>query len=301
MRVAVLGAHGFLGRHVVETLVAAGMDVVHPVRAADLPARPVAAGARAFAVSAADESMSTWLRDIAPAAVVDCAWVGVHASWRDDATAQEANVRRIDTLCSDLPPETRTWIGVGSQAEYGPIHGTVPEEHPVRPSSAYGRAKVTVHQILRSRFASQGIILSWLRVFAAYGPHQPPGWLIPDAIAKLLNDEDVVVRNPAQGCDYVYVGDVANAVAAVLPLRTEGVYNVGRGQAVTVGELVALARDVAGSSSLIHAQSGGEDGWWAADVTALTTRTAWRAATGHRAGLEATVRSIRGDGSAAGT
>lgn len=297
--VLVLGGGGFLGRATARALAQGGYDVCVPLR----PGRELPPELRdrvvPVYVSSSDAALAGTLQTVEPSAVVDAAWSGVAGASRADAALQAANVARVATLLDALDPAvTRTWVGLGSQAEYGVIDGRVSESHPLRATTPYGRAKLEVERMLRERAASSGVRVAWLRVFASYGPGQGPGWLIPDTVMRMLVDEPVPLTTGRQGCDYLYVDDVAHAVRLLLETETAaGVYNVGSGHPVAVRDLVSAAREAADSSSKLLMGAlpdpPGPVTAWAADTSRLRRDTGWMPRTTLRAGLRDTVAWLR--------
>ena len=99
-----------------------------------------------------------------------------------------------------------------------------PEDHPTRPVSPYGVSKVAAELYLacwESLHAIRGIVL---RLANIYGPRQNPhgeAGVVAIFTDRLLRGEPCIINgNGLQTRDYVYVGDVAEAVRLALD-RTE--------------------------------------------------------------------------------
>lgn len=297
--VFVLGAGGFLGRACALRLAEAGWAVVAPVREGRSLPPALSSRVSALPVDSRDDALADALSVSRPDVVVDAAWAGVAGPSRADAVLQHSNVQRVRRLLDALDPEvTRTWLGLGSQAEYGPIDGLVREDHRLAPVTEYGRAKVEVASLVRECATVGGVRALWLRVFASYGPGQGPGWLLSDALAALLRHEPVLLTSGHQGADYLFVEDVADAVVALLRSGfATGTYNVGSGTALTVRQLVAAARGAAGSSSELRwgarADPAGPVARWAADAGRLRRDTGWAPRTDLEEGLRRTVEWLR--------
>src|SRR5262249_12299005 len=83
------------------------------------------------------------------------------------------------------------------------------------------------------------------RVFNTIGERDPNGHLIPDILAQLNRQNDVVpLGNITPKRDYIYVDDVADGFVALLEGLHEGKavdhFNLCTGQELSVGELVSL-------------------------------------------------------------
>lgn len=303
MTTLLLGASGFIGAHLAEALASAGHQVLCPLRPARLvegvPPSLARAGVEVTPDASSNDRLSDLVRARRPHTVVDAAWSGVHGAARDDDGIQHANLVRVQTVVAALEPDAATtWIGLGSQAEYGFFEGRVCEDLSGRPGTAYGRAKGAVHRFLADRLHASGTRFAWARVFGVYGPRQPAGWLIPDMISTMSRHLPVDLTTGEQRCDYLYVGDLADACVRLLENRSaDGVFNLGSGRAVAVREVASTLKPLLSSSSELRfgaiPHRPGQSMFWEADISRLRSATGWAPTTSLAAGLERTVRSWR--------
>jgi UDP-glucose 4-epimerase len=142
----------------------------------------------------------------------------------------------------------RRLVLASSAAVYG-NEPTLPklETMPPMPESPYAYSK-WLNEI-DARYYGQylGLETVCLRFFNVFGPRQRPdspySGVISIAAGKLLAGEPFTVFGTGeQTRDFVYVDDVANAVVAGLtrPGIQHAVLNVGRGQSISLLELLAL-------------------------------------------------------------
>ncbi len=162
-RILLIGATGFIGRHVRTRATAAGFEVVAASRAAgpgdlrlDLAAGPV--------------SVAAAVREFAPDAVVNCAG----ATRGEPADLVHGNVMAVANLVTALAsaaPEARL-VHLGSAAEYGNAEPGTPitESAPPRPLGVYGVTKLAGTELVR---AAAGLDTVVLRVFNPVGPGSP--------------------------------------------------------------------------------------------------------------------------------
>ena len=128
------------------------------------------------------------------------------------------------------------------------------EASPTLPLSAYGRAKLDLEALLASRRPAGTHVT--LRVSNAYGPGQRAAngqGVIAYWLQAARNGEDLTVfGDPATSRDYVFVDDVARALALVHaadgPLPA--VVNVGSGRATSLADLAETVLDVVGHPDL---------------------------------------------------
>jgi len=138
-----------------------------------------------------------------------------------------------------------------------------------------------------------------MRLFAVYGPGQPPKTLVPSAVCAALEGRDFPMTPGEQMRDFVFVSDVVEGYlrAATAP-GVEGVsIDLGAGQAWTIGEVVTRLFELAGSQGkpLVGAlpYRPGETMKQVADTRAARELLNWQATTSLEDGLRQTVEWYR--------
>src|SRR4051794_6270402 len=134
-------------------------------------------------------------------------------------------------------------------AGYGECPVPATEEAPFLPLSPYGIAKKCGEEYLAGWNRIHGSSHVSLRFANVYGERQDSG-LEGGVVAIFLErmargDETVVYGDGEQRRDFVYVGDVVAAMLATIG-RSGGPFNIGTGTAISVNELHAACRRVAG-------------------------------------------------------
>src|SRR5690606_19106744 len=161
-------------------------------------------------------------------AVLHLGWAGVAGRSRDDAS-QVDNVRGAVALV-ELAREAgaSTFVGLGSQAEYGPRQGRTAEDAPERPDTLYGVAKVPARTFAGPLCEAHGIRFAWLRLFSCYGPKDEPSCMVPSLIRALLRGDRPSLTAGEQIWDYLHVDDAARAVERVAEEPgASGIFNLG--------------------------------------------------------------------------
>jgi UDP-glucose 4-epimerase len=169
--------------------------------------------------------------------------------------------------------EAVTAAGVGcfvfssSAAVYGaPDNGIVAEDADCRPVNPYGRTKLIGEQMISEVAAATGLRQVSLRYFNVAGSVQPEladrgaSNLVPMVFQRLtagvapqIFGDDFPTPDGTCVRDFVHVRDIATAhVAAARALR-EGrlstlTANIGRGEGISVREMVDMIRDVTGTA-----------------------------------------------------
>lgn len=191
-------------------------------------------------------SYAVALRDFRPDTVMHLAWHGVSKSARDDPAQVRTNVcGSVDLLSAAAAAGCRTFIGAGSQAEYGPSDIAIDEHHPTCPRSLYGAAKLATFTLLEQLARQRDMRLAWLRVFSVYGPQDSPDTLVSSLVSRLLAAERPTLTTGEQAWDFLYIDDAAEAFVSVgAAAAAAGVFNVGSGTARPLRETIAQVRDL---------------------------------------------------------
>lgn len=302
-RVLVTGASGFVGAAVVRQLVAQGRQVAVLLRASSnpwrlagvLPQLQVIQGELGRLDAVAEAVLA-----FAPQAVAHLAWEGVKGADRNHPM-QLGNVaasfalyhlaRRAGAGC---------FVGVGSQAEYGPCSGCIHETTPTRPTTVYGATKLGTSLALDRLASADDFAFAWLRLFSTYGPADDPSWLIPYVTLQLLQGKRPALTAAEQVWDYLHVDDVAAGVIAAIDQRARGLYNLGSGHAVPLRQIITQVRDQIDPAlplgfgelayrpdQVMHLE---------ADIGALTAATGWQPKVTLAQGIASTVDWFRQEG-----
>ena len=124
------------------------------------------------------------------------------------------------------------------------------EDHPTRPLSPYGVAKLAVERYLYFYQQTYGLDVACLRYANVYGERQNPhgeAGVVAIFLSRLLNGQPAVINGDGlQTRDYVHVSDVVRANLAMVGKKGFQLYNVGTARETTVVELFAGLRDALG-------------------------------------------------------
>ncbi|MFN2492468.1 MAG: NAD-dependent epimerase/dehydratase family protein [Pyrinomonadaceae bacterium] len=192
------------------------------------------------------ESIRDAVKSFAPSLVIHLAWSGVGNQFRNDLVQVDDNLSAsLSLLRLARDAGCRAWVGLGSQAEYGPLNAQLDEQAETKPTTLYGVTKLCT-QMLSSHLCEQfGMRFCWLRLFSAYGPMDDPRWMIPELILSLLDGKRPALTKGSQRWDYIYAGDVVDAIySTAINTEASGVFNLGSGEAHTLRSIVEQIRDL---------------------------------------------------------
>jgi len=253
MRILITGACGFIGSHVVELLVKSGNHILvvdnfstgkmeniadiidkYPskidVQEGDIVSLPF---------------LNRILADFKPKYVIHlAAQAAITTAWANPV--KDISVNAIGTLnliqaCKTTGVEKI--IFSSTSAVYRETSGKIKESHPTMPSNPYGISKLAAEHYLRSMFPASTI----LRFGNVYGERQVPigeNQLIPRMIRHFKYGDTFYIHGDGkQERDFVYVGDVAQAIANAL-YNKPGIFNISSGQSFSVNEIAGMIEEI---------------------------------------------------------
>ncbi len=171
------------------------------------------------------------------------AWNGTVGDARNDMHLQTDNIMfTMDAVELAQRLGCHTFIGAGSQAEYGRKEGKLSPDTPVNPENGYGMAKLCAGQMSRVICRQKKMKHIWTRILSVYGPYDGAGTMVMSAVHKIWNDEPTAFTPGEQMWDYLYSKDAAAIFYALGTKGTDGeVYCVGSGKA---RELRSYIKDI---------------------------------------------------------
>lgn len=219
------------------------------------------------------------------------AWAGTFGSARNDLYLQNKNVEyALDAVAAAKRLGCHTFIGAGSQAEYGRVEGILKPDTPAFPENGYGYGKLCAGQMTRDFAHRLGLRHIWVRILSVYGPNDGGGSMVMSALKKLRDGEIPEFTKGEQKWDYLYSGDAAEAFALLGEKGADGkVYVLGSGNARPLAEYIEELRRTAAPNGKVNlgAVPYGEKQvmFLCADISELQRDTGWTPTTDFADGI----------------
>jgi nucleoside-diphosphate-sugar epimerase len=238
LKIAVTGASGFIGRHVLMELAHRSMDVIAVTRSASRLSE-VADAVDVVEMDITQADAKNYERLGKPDVLIHLAWDGLpnYKSLHHFEIELPNQYRFLKTLVEAGLPSL---IVTGTCFEYGMQSGALTEALKPAPSNPYGYAKDALRQQLELLRAAKPFSLTWTRLFYMYGDGQSGSSLLPqlrDAVAR--GDKIFNMSGGEQLRDYLPVSEVARLIVELALRRSDHtIVNVCAGEPVSVKQLV---------------------------------------------------------------
>lgn len=239
MKVAVTGARGFVGRHVLAELARRDVDIVASGRPGGMP--DGLAGTRLqwvpFDLASPPENGFAALHR--PDVLLHLAWGGL-PNYRSPYHVEAELPRHLAFLENAVRNGLSTLVVAGTCLEYGLQSGALAANAETHPTTPYGAAKDLLRRRLQALQAGCPFRLTWARLFYMYGDDQPATSLWPSLkAAARAGKQEFPMSGGEQLRDYLPVEEVARyLVELALDPVDRGPVNVCSGRPISVREFV---------------------------------------------------------------
>ena len=270
----VTGSAGFIGSHLVETLLRAGQKVTSLDNFATgrrknidemlSEAGPQAAAKFSFIegdITSSDD-LSRGFADARPDVVVHlAALAGVRPSIADPLRYSEVNVTGTVRLLDACWKHRVTRLVFASSSSVYGVDSAVPfrESDPCgKPASPYAATKRAGELCAFTAHHLQSLDVTCLRFFTVYGPRQRPDLAI-HKFARLIDAGKPIelFGDGSTSRDYTWVDDIIDGVIASIDEQGRGapafrIYNLGGSRTTTLLRLVELISDALGKKPIVE-------------------------------------------------
>jgi len=238
MKVAVTGANGFIGKHVLAELEKRSVRATAIIRPSATKSRSLAQHA-VVGMDLLDPPPNAFELMGEPEVLIHLGWGGL------------PNHKSPHHLDQELPAQYKLLKGLvdsgltnmvvaGTCLEYGLTPGELREDMDTHPVSPYGLAKDSLRRSLESLKADESFSLTWARLFYVYGDGQAENSVLPQLRRAVERGDDTFnMSGGEQLRDFVPATEAArDLVSLAMRNKDNGIVNVCTGKPTSVRDLV---------------------------------------------------------------
>jgi UDP-glucose 4-epimerase len=245
LRILVTGGAGFIGSHVVDRLLAGGhtVAVADDLSAGAVENLPVGVALHRCSILHEDTGEALAGTEAVVHAAAQTSVAGAVGDPEHDAATNILGTVRM--LAAAARAGVRRFLYISSAAVYGnnaPLPAA--ENGPLSPASPYGLSKLAGEQYVRLLAGLSGMEWTVLRLANVYGPRQSTrgeaGVIARWCAAAAAGAPILLHGDGSQTRDFVYVADVAEAVARSLemPAAAGWCINIGTGRETALRQVL---------------------------------------------------------------
>jgi nucleoside-diphosphate-sugar epimerase len=249
--VLVTGASGFIGRHCLGLLAAAGYEAHAVTSRGSMPESTTCEWHRGDLLQSND--IIRVIELVKPSHLLHFAWYAVPGQYPSSPENLRWCAATMRLLAAFTDAGGSRAVFAGSCFEYDFGYGYCVEDRtPSNPSTFYGVCKNAAREVVAGFGRQFGLSAAWGRIFHLYGPHETPGRLVPTVIAALLQGERARCTDGRQIRDFLCVEDVAAAFVALLTSDVCGTVNIGSGEPISLQQLVTSLATIMGARQMVE-------------------------------------------------
>ena len=222
-------------------------------------------------------------------------WANTRRTLRDN---MEEQLKNVAYSCAAVEVAHKagchSFVGVGSQAEYGRHSEPLRGDTLCTPENAYGIMKLSACYATRSLCKRYGMRHVWPRVLSGYGIYDNIGSILVSTILKSMDGKKLEFSSGEQIWDFVYLDDIANALFLIAEKgQNNAIYPIGSGSARPLKEYIHILCEKLGKLDEMELgkipYSENQIMYLEADISELQADTGWKPEVSFEDGIEKTI------------
>jgi len=250
--IAITGANGFVGRHVLNHLLRENHNIKILVRKSKIR-NQYQPNIKVIELNDLFHEKAETLKQILKGVEIL-----IHLAWYTEPNQYLTSPLNIDCLTGTLnlakafvEAGGRRFIGIGTCFEYDTDQCLLSINTPLNPKSIYAASKSSAFQLLTQIFSVSEVEFSWCRLFYLYGDGEDTRRLVAYIKQKLSIGETVELTSGNQIRDFLDVRDAAKMIVEESLGSLQGPINICSGIPITVRQIAENIADHFGRRDLL--------------------------------------------------
>ena len=175
--------------------------------------------------------------------------ISIPYSYESPESFIDTNIKGTYNLCAASKKNNiKKFFHISTSEVYGSaIYTPIDENHPLQPQSPYSASKISSEAIAQSFYYSFSLPLTIIRPFNTYGPRQSARAIIPSIIIQILNKKKIInLGNTDSIRDFTYVDDQCDALINMINVKNINgqIFNLGSNKSVAIKDLILLLKEL---------------------------------------------------------
>jgi nucleoside-diphosphate-sugar epimerase len=172
----------------------------------------------------------------------------VPESWQNPDVFIRVTVQGVTNILEFCRKSGARLTHISSYLYGAPDKLPIPENAPLRPNNPYAFSKYLSEQVCEFYAKYFDINIVVIRGFNIYGPDQDQDFLIPRIVDQVLKGREIIVEDVKPKRDFVFIDDFIRALLMTMSVTSSfEVINIGSGKSYSVGEVIELTQEIAGT------------------------------------------------------
>lgn len=265
-KILVTGADGFIGSHLVESLVVKGFKVKvlvyynshnswgwldHIDKKIIKELEVITGDIRDYECVKSSMKNCNFIYNLA-------SLIGIPYSYKAPSSYIDTNIRGIMNIMNASKHQNiKKIIHTSTSEVYGSAkYIPIDEKHPINAQSPYAASKAGSDQLALSYYKSFNTPISIIRPFNTYGPRQSLRAIIPTIICQMLDSKTNIIKlgNLEISRDFNYISDTVDGFMSCLKSKKilGEVINIGSGYQISIKELVKVISKIIGCEKRVQ-------------------------------------------------
>jgi len=250
--IAITGANGFVGRHVLDHLLRENHNIKILVKKSKIR-NQYQPNIKVIELNDLFHEKAETLKQILKGVEIL-----IHLAWYTEPNQYLTSPLNIDCLTGTLnlakafvEAGGRRFIGIGTCFEYDTDQCLLSINTPLNPKSIYAASKSSAFQLLTQIFSVSEVEFSWCRLFYLYGDGEDTRRLVAYIKQKLSIGETVELTSGNQIRDFLDVQDAAKMIVEESLGSLQGPINICSGIPITIRQIAENIADHFGRRDLL--------------------------------------------------